>query len=1740
MLGGEWETYSLVQDKDDTDMLITDDPVLSLNGYVPNEYMAMVFLVQYEIGLPVPKVSHLDPTSMVRVVNPPVRTAFTTVTLGSTIYIPSDGKVIWLKNSARNVSADEGGVDIELKLLKDEISAILSPNVLMSDAETSVAGGDALDASDSKSAKNRLSLKADDKNHRGNDHRGKKHLKEDVDTDPMIGFDLKMFHSVLGEVLHNDNIENLLKMEQKGKEVTGKLNVAPEEAAATEADDDRNDAHERKMDDSPKGGRKSREKDSGRFERLSSSGFSRTRISQSRRGDDDDDQSEIAESIVSGTSEQSNYRLDPSYYYSKRRYAEGSGGGIAARDDGDGPAPASEAITGRLGVPKDRQSLLALSMQSKLGPDSKGGHRGPTDLLEPDKRQGAFYTGEEVKVAPLSKVGVAGNASHVRELTRGAKSRLNRHGFNQVIADSAAPSGASGPGGKNVVVDIELEARDPLSMHEIRIQFAGFRAGSYTVEAKSDGVSPQTLPYCPRSVYASYQFYTCKPTKTEIMRVISSSRPGETCVFVRDDPQSRGDTPLTLRYVIDCSTSSPTEAFEFSEYLAHCSLYVDLWDADSLLLVGTFAVPLRKLLRQGKSVVKHAIECDVINADIGANNQGGISTCVVADGGPVSGSVVGAVQVIISNYGQKGSGKVPLLTDTAISGAADSFNWRAYGVENSAPNSGGPNRPKNCVRARPLSEGAPQLGKVLQEVRGAADHHHGGSSMRSLTATRGAPGACTLTYDEVAVLFKRFQGVSKGTVQYAGDFMTLLDMPSWTVASRKLIKAFELYGSRSVVEKEMLRHSDANSRLDEKDIESFLRVLFDKTRIICRPEDYQLIAARFVAEGQNGVATVPQIMSFCEGESDRQKWAQVSRRFRAAVQSAYIDGEDVEQRLAEHDTNGEHFIGKEKFLQFLEWLSSFGKHITNDDIKLCCRHFSRSPGRDAPAVVSLREFMAFVGKEYVGNLQVRIQKHVQRSGKHNVKAIMGLLDKASGSSSARGPRGGKVQSYSYADVEEMFRELGVFSEISHEQVLSVLKNMDFRKNGKLSLKQILNFLNVEYNAGDLDHRGGEAPLEGGPDMDIEGMLRLLLAKVQSNGIAVDEAFRHFDTNGDGQISIQELEIALTDLCIFAHIPNWKSQIPALVAKFDSSGDNEVSLKEFFQYLGLSSDYAPNIIQKMTNIFAVATQKGLSIKAIFEELDGDGNGQLEVDELLSGLKKIGTFGDISKDDAEAVVAKFDKDGDKKISIDEFVTYFTERVKRAATQRRLRQAEKKTEVMIFRDVMQAAKAKGATAALLFAHMDKDKGGSISLSEFSGVLSGLAGFKELEAKKRDKVISEVFSTIDIDGSGDITLQEFEKFVDGSVANSVATRTKNAEDTFNNRANLIDQVRDVYKTAENRGLSFETAFSLADSDGSGQLTLKELERTLRKLPAFKEVPQSDIKNMFDIIDADHSGQVSIEEFKSFLKHGQVIADPRAEAAAAAAAERERQASNEDTTTEFKTKFIHFTKRILQGDAAFLANLDQDQDGLVELRDLKRAFSKEGMFKNLSEERVEDILEPFRVQRKFIALDELMNFVEGRYNPKTNLRQKERSSDLLGESKEDRGEGRDDPVVREYTFSTNPEIKSLEKKIRGFGKILSKKAVDVEEMFRSLDNRSTGMVTRSQLIEVLCRLGMYVLEQGRTFDHALVPANDTARSQIHQINRLKGTGGDYLHNAPRMARRLLMNGGGSGVGAPNEFSVIA
>ena len=829
IIGGEWQSVVLKEDRDNKDVLLTKEQTIIVNGYVPHELTALALLIEYQVGV---KTAQRTQHNAQTILNSTAvdNKVVTVVTLGVALYVPYNGTKMILRNGSEVHTNDPPGDDeelgIELLLRTDDVCTILTPQPLFNSLDNSVTAG--------KVKKRTSTTKKSDRNKderdrdRDDDKEEEEEEEEDFSSAIRIAFDIIVLDTTSGEVI-KDN-EWIPSEEHSSEQVRRNTNRGREGSGDEKEEEEGNGGKGRG------GGASPRRENTRVPSSVSSPKVRRGSTASSRKGISlstaqrrrpsasegyDSDGYSVSDSIVGGDSISSNLVLDPLLYSGRHNVnafrdrdgdREGRRENSRDRNISSGrsgyPYTFEEDRTAQFNVPKDRGSLLAQTMQAKLNPpvgsNPKGYGRDNGDILEdhdvdyrdanthinaPPSKSIVPYGG--VTRSGVTVVTAGGHGiNHARELSRGARSRLGRHGFDGAITDSAVDErdlimGRRIESAGLQPVDVELEARDVLALHDITIQFAGYRSASGLgltasnssnnrhsnndrdregSSASSSSSSSSSSSYRPHSIYCSYQFYSCQPTRTESMRLLPADA-GQLNILCRDESHARDEAPLALRYLIDCSDSSPTEGLDFAEYMSQQFLSVDVWDSDSLLLLGSCNVPLRKIMRQGQAMAKCALECDVIYSDENTRTIGGISTSVIYQGGVGVGCVIGAMQVILSNRGDYGRNKHSKLTD--VPQGIEGLNWRAHNSNQTHSNIKGKSRhrPTVSVRARPLSENAPELSQALLDHRG----DEGGRSMRSLTSARGEENGRTLTYDDVAILFRRFQGSVKGTVQYSGD-----------------------------------------------------------------------------------------------------------------------------------------------------------------------------------------------------------------------------------------------------------------------------------------------------------------------------------------------------------------------------------------------------------------------------------------------------------------------------------------------------------------------------------------------------------------------------------------------------------------------------------------------------------------------------------------------------------------------------------------------------------------------------------------------------------------------------------------------------------------------------------------------------------------------------------------------------------------------------------------------------------
>jgi Ca2+-binding EF-hand superfamily protein len=141
---------------------------------------------------------------------------------------------------------------------------------------------------------------------------------------------------------------------------------------------------------------------------------------------------------------------------------------------------------------------------------------------------------------------------------------------------------------------------------------------------------------------------------------------------------------------------------------------------------------------------------------------------------------------------------------------------------------------------------------------------------------------------------------------------------------------------------------------------------------------------------------------------------------------------------------------------------------------------------------------------------------------------------------------------------------------------------------------------------------------------------------------VKMAFKRFDADGDGEISMSELKNG-------AGSGFSSGEISAIFALGDSDGDGKVSFAEFAQLV------LPSARDKVTTL--KKNFKGAQdIQAAFQRFDVNKDGKISCDELKNGLHGSGLK--LNDQEVMTIFAMADIDGDGEISLDEFQPFLVE--------------------------------------------------------------------------------------------------------------------------------------------------------------------------------------------------------------------------------------------------------------------------------------------------------------------------------------------------------------------------------------------------------------------------------------------------------------------------------------------------
>ncbi|XP_026916409.1 nephrocystin-4 isoform X4 [Acinonyx jubatus] len=219
---------------------------------------------------------------------------------------------------------------------------------------------------------------------------------------------------------------------------------------------------------------------------------------------------------------------------------------------------------------------------------------------------------QELPFTPVHVPIVAGvqARSSGSKLSRASMVLLQASGFPEILDANKQPAETVNPADP-VQFNPQKEESDCLQGNEIVLQFLAFSRVSQDSRA---------APW-PKTVYFTFQLYRFPPVTTPRLQLVRLDEAGRTLpgsplhllvLADRDDSSDAGSPGFQLKFLAEPGFLRPGEQSRFSHYLAAQALQVDVWDGDSLLLVGSAAVPMKHLLRQGRPAVQVSHELEVV------------------------------------------------------------------------------------------------------------------------------------------------------------------------------------------------------------------------------------------------------------------------------------------------------------------------------------------------------------------------------------------------------------------------------------------------------------------------------------------------------------------------------------------------------------------------------------------------------------------------------------------------------------------------------------------------------------------------------------------------------------------------------------------------------------------------------------------------------------------------------------------------------------------------------------------------------------------------------------------------------------------------------------------------------------------------------------------------------------------------------------------------------------------------
>ncbi|CAJ1055521.1 nephrocystin-4 [Xyrichtys novacula] len=214
--------------------------------------------------------------------------------------------------------------------------------------------------------------------------------------------------------------------------------------------------------------------------------------------------------------------------------------------------------------------------------------------------------------APVITVGM-NEPSSCTGSSRSSLAHLYSAGFPNIVDHSGQVAEVLDPT-EPIPFDPQREEADLLQGNLLVFQFLAF------TRLPTAGNNPGWLD----NIYFTFQFYRFPPVTSQQLKLLTSEKVQQKagnplpCVLasINKDGSFNSDSPgLQVQFRVDEDFLRPGEKRWFLRYLALHTMHIDIWDSNSLLLIGSTAIELKYLLRQERPAVQALHEVEVLTTD---------------------------------------------------------------------------------------------------------------------------------------------------------------------------------------------------------------------------------------------------------------------------------------------------------------------------------------------------------------------------------------------------------------------------------------------------------------------------------------------------------------------------------------------------------------------------------------------------------------------------------------------------------------------------------------------------------------------------------------------------------------------------------------------------------------------------------------------------------------------------------------------------------------------------------------------------------------------------------------------------------------------------------------------------------------------------------------------------------------------------------------------------------------------